>query len=278
MSEPQQTFSEADLLSAGAQLCYIYTLHASNDPTCRPRYVGFTINPKGREKQHYRKDSSGRKKKWICRLRENGHRAILTIVHCFRSDDLAERAIVEASWIESLRKRFPDLLNDCGGGRGIAVPSASHCKRKSEGQKRRFLDQAERKKISEQFRRYWSNPEARKKQSESQARRNANPADRDKRRVSQKQRWASDDEREKHREKLKQSYADPTVRKKHKAAMADPLVREKMRQRTRRQYLNPIAREMAAESAKRSWQNPEYRAKRKATFERKRMEKILNGY
>lgn len=123
-TKPQQVpFSEADLLSAGATLCYIYTLHASNDPECRPRYVGFTIVPRERECQHNGFQQYGRKGDWAKEVLSSGGKIVLTPVFRFRSDNLEERALVEAGFIESYRKKYPDLLNDSGGGGGVAVCS-----------------------------------------------------------------------------------------------------------------------------------------------------------
>lgn len=43
----------------------------------------------------------------------------MRVVFTFRSDDLKECSIVEASFMEKYRLEFPDLLNDGGAGVGI---------------------------------------------------------------------------------------------------------------------------------------------------------------
>lgn len=129
-----ETFSPADILSAGA-MCFIYTLHASNDPECRPRYVGFTINPKKRSYQHNSTQSSGRKKLWAQEVRASGGKVILTIVFRFRSDCATERGIVEGGFVALYKNRFPDLLNEGGIGNGVASCSASHRASISRGNK-----------------------------------------------------------------------------------------------------------------------------------------------
>jgi len=260
------------------QTCYIYTLHASNDLTCRPRYVGFTVNPKNREKQSNGKRESGRKRQWVKSLHLQKCKVVLTVICTFRSDNVVERGVIEDSWIELYRKKFPDLLNDLGGGQGVRKWSEGLRKRQSEAMKRRFADEKERDKVGETFRRYWSNPEAREKQKKAQRRRNADPADREKRKIGQKRRWANPVERQKHSEVLKCSYANPSVRQKFNAAMADPATRKRMSENTKKVFTDPAARKRAAESARRSWGNPAYRAKRKATFERKRLQKLLNEF
>jgi hypothetical protein len=102
--------------------CYIYTLHASNDPTCKPRYVGFTVRLIRRRIEHNtgRLCSEGRKGKWVRGLLALGEKVVMTVVHTFESDDTSERGIIEADWIEKYRDEFPDLLNDAPGGFGLA--------------------------------------------------------------------------------------------------------------------------------------------------------------
>lgn len=260
------------------QTCYIYTLHASNDPECRPRYVGFTINPKNREKQSNGRRETGRKRNWIQNLRLQKCKVVLAVIYTFRSDDVVERGIIEDSWIELYQKKFPDLLNDLGGGQGVRKWPDGLRKKQSEAMKRRYTDESEREKAGNIFRKYWANPEAREKQKEAQKRRNADPAEREKRRVGQIRRFTNPEERKKNSENVKRAYANPFIRKKHLLAMSDPEVRKKLSENTKKLFANPAARKRAAENAKRSWQNPEYRAKRKATFENKRWKKILDAY
>lgn len=101
-------------------MCYIYTLHASNDPECRPRYVGFTRDPKRRASQHNGAQNNGRKKAWAKGVLSSGGKVVLRIIFSFRSDNLSEQGIIEAGFIEKYRFLYPDLLNDMGAGNGIA--------------------------------------------------------------------------------------------------------------------------------------------------------------
>lgn len=100
--------------------CYIYTLHASNDPECRPRYVGFTRRLQRREIEHNTGREQGRKGIWVREVLAAGEHVILTPVHQFNSDNATERAMVEAEWIMYFRSKYCDLLNDLGGGEGVA--------------------------------------------------------------------------------------------------------------------------------------------------------------
>lgn len=315
--EPQQTesFSEADLLSAGATLCYIYTLHASNDPECKPRYVGFTISPKKREQTHVSGRERGRKATWSRDLRARGAKVVLTVVHAFRSDDLVERGIVEASWINFYRKKFPDLLNDSGGGQGVAKCSEwMRAKLKitaeriwknpkarenaSKAAKQRFADPEARAKHSEMRKRCSAKPEFRAKMRELNAQRRANPAYSEKLSRSVKLAWENPEYRKRVEEK-KGRYADPEYRKKlseaKKRACATPEFKAKMREVAKRRHENPVsrakhkaavklaqstpeARAKRRELAKKQWERPEHRAKFLATRARMTWERRLNAY
>lgn len=108
-----------DLKGVGAT-CYIYTLHASNDPELRPRYVGFTRRLKRREIEHNTGGEQGRKGDWVRGLLAVGSRAVLTAIYTFQSDNARERAVVEAHWIAKYQSEYADILNDFGGGDGVA--------------------------------------------------------------------------------------------------------------------------------------------------------------
>lgn len=182
-------------------MCYIYTLHASNDPECRPRYVGFTTRLKRREIEHNTGREQGRKGVWAQRVLASGGHLVLKVVHAFVCDDAIGRSIIEADWIEKYRDEFPDLLNDSGGGDGVAVCSPElsakkklmHLGRKHTletrekvrlsklGKKRppevlealrranlgRKLSPEHRAKISERSKKYRHSPEARAKISKA---------------------------------------------------------------------------------------------------------------
>lgn len=242
MSKPQQTFSQADILSAGATLCYIYTLHASNDPEKRPRYVGFTCKPKRRESEHNRGKENGRKGEWVRGLKAMGERVIITLVHSFRSDDLSERATIEDIWIGSFQKKYPDLLNDNNGGVGVAKPSDRFRKNRSNAMKRRYSDPAERKLQSEiQKRRYAENPLAAKKHSEMMKLHYANPVSRKKTGEASKHSWKSNHGRR----KLTSEAA--------KLFWADPENRQRMVEERKRRFKDPILRKRMSEMAKKYW-------------------------
>lgn len=295
MSKPQQTFSEADLLSAGAQLCYIYTLHASNDTECRPRYVGFTCRPNYRGSEHHRKQQHGRKGEWVRHLLSLGEKAVLTIVHVFRSDDLTERILMEASWIEYYQNKFPDLLNDMPAGVGVGKMSESYRKKRCEIMKRVCNDPIHRKKKSEEMKCRYADPVQRAKMNEANRKRCASAADREKRSESMKKRWSDPVARKKQSETLKRRLFDPDVRqnyvkaindpqwrKKHHEGMkrrcAAPEIRKQMSEASKKQFSNPEARKKAAEFAKQAWASPEYRAKRSATIARRKLQKELDSY
>lgn len=207
-------FSEADLLYADATCCYIYTLHASNDPECRPRYVGFTINPKSRLNSHNGSKEHGRKAEWIRRLRCENARAVLTVIHIFRSDDLSERGIVEATWIEAYRGKFPDLLNDMGGGHGLAKCSESVRANMSASAKRRCADPEYRAKVSAKTKQVWENPKARATMTEANKKIWENQAVRAKHRASCTKRWSDPEARARKSAEAKAYSNRPEVRAK----------------------------------------------------------------
>lgn len=129
-----QTFSPSDLLTTGTIRC-VYTLHASNDPQSKPRYVGITNNPKIRASNHNCPKNNGRRGKWVRELISAGAKAVITVVFKFRSDDLKECTIIEAQFIENYRAQYSDLLNDAGAGIGIAKMSKWHKDAISRGNK-----------------------------------------------------------------------------------------------------------------------------------------------
>lgn len=245
------------------QTCYIYTLHASNDPECRPRYVGFTINPKSRQISHNRLEERGRKAEWVRSLRKSELRAVLTVIYRFRSDDLCERGIIEATWIDFYRRKFSDLLNDMGGGHGLIVCSESVRKNMSRAAKLRCADPAYREKVSATTKQVWKNPEMRARMS-----------------AANKQIWDREEVREKQRNSCKRRWADPAERAKKSESLkrfcASPEVRAKMSERFKKAWENPELRAKAREERKRRWEDPEYRAKISAA-KRLSAEKRKNG-
>lgn len=267
--EPRQAYSEADLLSAGATICYIYTLHASNDPTCRPRYVGFTINPRGRVASHNVGKECGRKARWVRELKRVGARAILSVIHTFRSDDFSERGIVEATWIESYRQKFPDLLNDMGGGGGLTKCSESVRANMSASAKKRCADPEYRAKVSAKTKDVWRDPNARERMSAANKRSWEDIETRANRVAASKLRWKDPKEREKKSAELKKYCANPDVR-------------AKMSNAFKRGWDNPTARERMSAENKRRWADPEYRKKMSASFKRRwtrqKLEKELDEY
>lgn len=275
----QAVFSEADLLSAGADLCFIYTLHASDDPECRPRYVGFTCDPIERERRHnQRRKNGGRRALWIHGLKDKGARVVLTVIHKFRSSDLTECSIVEASWIECYRKKFPDLLNDAGGGEGIARPSESLRKKISQIVKQHFSNPQKRKEMSEKIKAFFSDPAQRRKMSERQKRLFSNPEMRAKMGAAQKRVWQNPEVREKQSRVRKEVWERPAYKAKRiaetKELWKDPAYRARRKQASAVTHATSEFREKMKNAAKGAWQNPEYRAKRAATFARKKLQKL----
>lgn len=235
MTEPQQMFSRADLLSAGAQLCYIYTLHASNDSERRPRYVGFTIDPKRRQYQHSSTQTSGSKKAWTRAVRASGARVILTIVFQFRSDDTSERSTIEATFIEKYRALYPDLLNDGGAGNGVAKMSDRHRQAISKGNKgkKKSPEHAAKARIARLG--IPHSPEIRKKISERGRGKKRTPEQLQRYRQAAAKRWADPEVTkaffDKLREKRAKTLADPehckkhseNLKRKHKELHSDPV-------------------------------------------------------
>lgn len=251
--------------------CYIYTLHASNDRERRPRYVGFTINPKDRERKHNTGLETGRKKEWILGLRSIGEKVVLKIVHVFQADSIVDRKNVEMAWIESYQRNFPNLLNDLSGGQGLGKWSEGLRKKHSVIMKRRFSVKLERDKIGERSRRHWAQPEAREKQSIAQKQRWSDLEVRKKQGEAQKRRWANPKARKKMIKAMNASRENPVIRQKFLASMANPLTRKKMSNSMKKVFSNPVRRQRAVENAKQSWKNPAFRLKRRMTFARKNL-------
>jgi hypothetical protein len=269
MSEPQQSYSEADLLSAGAQLCYIYTLHASNDPQCRPRYVGFTINPKSRENSHNRIEKNGRKARWVEELKKVKAKAVLSIIYTFRSDDISERGIMEATWIELYREKFSDLLNDHGGGHGLSRCSESARLNMKRAAKERCSDPSYRARISGKIKQLWKDPEIRSQMVAANQKTLQNPIVRTKMLSYAQTRWKSQEERIKQSCRLKAVYTSPEQRaemsKRFKKGWDKEGARERMSLENKRRLADPSYRKRLSESAK-------------VRHGRKRLEKLLNEF
>lgn len=281
--EPRQTFLAADLLSVGASFCYIYTLHASNDPECRPRYVGFTCDPKEREKRHnQRRKNGGRRALWIQELKTQEARVVLSVVHTFRSKDLGEWAVVEATWIEAYRKKFPDLLNDAGGGEGIARPSEALKKKFSAIVKKHFADPAKREEMSQKLKEFFSDPKERERLSRTQKLRFQDPEVRRKMSISRKQIWENPEHKAKQTMSRKRVWANAEHRAKRSAETkqlwSDPEYRAKRKASADKAYAKPEVREKLKEATKKLWADPVWRAKRAATIARKQLEKLLNEF
>lgn len=262
MNQPQQTFSNADLLSAGAT-CYIYTLHASNDPECRPRYVGFTIRPKRRQIEHNSGFGVGRNGEWIRGLLAAGHKVVLTVIFKFRSDNITERGVVEATWIEKYRCQFSDLLNDAGGGSGVATVSM-HCrKRNSESKKKYFRENPDATKRHSDVmrRRYLTDPEARKKISRASIAFWDDPLKRKRKSEHSKKYWSDPQAREKQSERVRNRYLTKEQKDKHsailKARFADPIIRKKFSDSHKQRFTDPKERNKISVASKRFWANPE---------------------
>lgn len=282
-------------------LCYIYALHASNDPTCRPRYVGFTIRLKQRREAHNSGREKGRKGVWVRQLLAVGAHVVMTVLHEFHSDDALDRAIVEANWIEDYRDEYSDLLNDSGGGDGVAPHSKemrakigaalrgkkhtpeSIAKMKESG-KQRYSDPSARLKVSETRKRHCAIPEVRAKMTARIRLLSSTPEFREKSRANMKKLWADPEYRKK--VKNKKYYSDPQYRAKlsaaKKLACNSPEFRSKMSELNKRRLADPEARakhkkavgiacrkpevrELRRELAKQLWKRPEHRAKFLAT-------------
>lgn len=190
--------------------CYIYTLHASNDPTCRPRYVGFTCNPRLRELDHNCKKGKGRKYQWVKSVRAAGARVVLKIVFTFSSDDLTERKFVEASWISRHKRQFPDILNDGGVGQGI-LKTSSWLQGKLQA---RYADPSYRAKLSAAKKIACKSPEFRAKMKEVVKARFADPEHRAKHQAALKHANNTPEMRAKRKELAKKQWERPEHRAK----------------------------------------------------------------
>ncbi len=103
----------------------------------------------------------------------------MTVIFQFRSDNLAERGIVEGSFIDLYRRKFPDLLNDGGAGNGIAPCSEAQkeaVRKANLGQKR---SSETRKLISSYSKGRIPSKEARERMSASQRGRKLSQAHKD---------------------------------------------------------------------------------------------------
>lgn len=275
--KPRQTFSEADLLSAGASFCYIYTLHASNDPERRPRYVGFTIDPKRRQYQHSSTQTSGSKKAWAKAVRASGGRVILSVVFQFRSDDAGERGVIEATFIEKYRSLYPDLLNDGGAGNGVAKMTARHRAAISKGNKgkRKSPEHAAKARVARLG--IPHSPEIRKKISEGGRGKKRTPEQLERYRQAAAKRWADPDVKKAHFDKLQakraEALSDPEYRKRHS---------ENLRRKHKELHSDPVRHSAWVEkqriSQHKRWSDP---AVMKALSEKRKeakLKKILDEY
>lgn len=205
--------------------CYIYTLHASSDPTCRPRYVGFTTRPKKREKQHGSNHQRARKGEWARRVIRSGGAIVLKVVHTFFSDDPYERGYVEATWIGFYRRMFSDLLNDKGGGGGLVNCSPESRQNLRTGQLRRYANPEAIEQNRQAILRYYSTPGAKEKSRQAALRRFSRPTEIEKVSRIQKLRYSKPSEIEKNRRAISLMYAkrdltSPPTEKRLKSRMA----------------------------------------------------------
>jgi len=101
------------------------------DPrTSEPRYVGKTIDPEQRLKDHCKEKGTNHKNHWIASLLRNGLRPILEIVETIRNSDDTDWQAREVYWMEYFFKVGAPLTNlDTGGIDG---------KRHSEESKRKM--------------------------------------------------------------------------------------------------------------------------------------------
>lgn len=180
-------------------MCYIYTLHASNDPECRPRYVGFTRFVPKRKKAHLSGKEPARKGDWAREVIRSGGKIVFKVVHVFFSDDTHERGVIEAEWISRYREEFPDLLNDKGGGGGIANCSPERSRNISQAQKRRYQNPEAIEKNRQAILKYFEAPEAREKSRQAAFRRYSKSSEIEKMKAAQKKRYSRPEEIERNR-------------------------------------------------------------------------------
>lgn len=205
--------------------CYIYTLHSSLDPECRPRYVGFTTRLKKREQQHASGNERARKGEWARGVICSGGKVTLTVVHTFFSDDPCERGMIEAQWINYYREKFPDLLNDKGGGGGLANCSSERKHNIRMAQLRRYSDPAAIEQNRQAILRYYSTSGAKEKSRQAALRRFSNASEIEKVSKIQKRRYSNPVEVEKNRRAIllanaKKDLTDPPNARRLKSRMA----------------------------------------------------------
>lgn len=205
--------------------CYIYTLHASNDPECRPRYVGFTTRLKARRKRHARGYEPARKGDWSREVIRSGGTVVLKVVHTFFSDDVRDRGKVEANWINHFRQQFPDLLNDKGGGGGLANCSPERRRNLSVAQLLYYCDPAAIEKNRQSILRYYSTPGAKEKSRQAALRRFSKASEIEKVSRIQKRRFSDPKEVEKNRRAIllvnaKKDLLNPPTQKQIKCRLA----------------------------------------------------------
>lgn len=95
----------------------IYYIYVLIDPrTCQVRYVGQTVNPIGRHKEHSCKQKgTNYREKWLNRLRYLNLSPIMILIEECINSNWAER---EKYWIKWYREDGCDLVNATDGGEG----------------------------------------------------------------------------------------------------------------------------------------------------------------
>lgn len=153
----------------------VYGLISSRDEGVR--YVGATIQ--GRKKRfaaHSRASKSGIDRevyRWMRAEQLAGH--VISVIQIEECPDLPTLLKREAYWIDTL----PNLVNQYGGGGGIAMLSEDTRLRMSQSAKRRFQNPSERAKIWPTTRSHEVSEEVRQKLSAANRRRYEDPAERE---------------------------------------------------------------------------------------------------
>lgn len=136
-------------------------VYVLNDPrTGLPRYVGFSIDPGRRYKEHLKDRSNTHKCHWIRSLLALGLSPALQILE--ETERPQER---EKLWIAHLLESGADLVNDTEGGDGNPNPSAHVRANMSAGGRKLRSSLAVRAAMSARATAQWASPSAREEAS-----------------------------------------------------------------------------------------------------------------
>ncbi len=187
--------------------------------------MGFTRFLKKRKGQHAGGKELARKGAWAREVIKSGGTVVLNVVHVFFSDDVLERGIVEAQWINHFRELFSDLVNDKGGGGGLANCSPERSQKIRSAALLRFKEPAAVEKNRQAILKYFATPGAKEKSRQAALRRYSKHSEIEKVSRIQKLRFSNPTEVEKNRRAIllvsaKKDLMNPPSEKREKGRIA----------------------------------------------------------